>query len=147
LNLKDSGFAVLQPGPKKEKRRRCVPAFPIDERTAVKHRAIHSGVVGRRIDRELGGDFDPAKFRHRALWDEERGRVEMWLDSLEDQTVTIARLGMHVTLKRGESIHTENSYKYSEAEIDALAAAARLRVEGRWFDVERRFSETLLAPA
>jgi L-histidine N-alpha-methyltransferase len=38
-----------------------------------------------RVNRELGGDFDPAKFRHRALWDEERGRVEMWLDSLEEQ--------------------------------------------------------------
>jgi dimethylhistidine N-methyltransferase len=100
-----------------------------------------------RIDRELGGEFDPAKFRHRALWDEERGRVEMWLDSLEDQVVTIARLGLRVPLKRGESIHTENSYKYSEAEIDALAAAARLRVEARWFDGARRFSETLLAPA
>ncbi len=99
-----------------------------------------------RINRELGGDFDPARFRHRALWDEERGRVEMWLDSLEDQTVTIGRLALSVALRRGESIHTENSYKYSEAEIDALAAAARLRVEGRWFDGAHRFSETLLAP-
>jgi L-histidine N-alpha-methyltransferase len=100
-----------------------------------------------RIDRELGGDFDPAKFRHRALYDESLGRVEMWLDSLEEQVVTIARLGLRVALRRGESIHTENSYKYSEAEIDALAAAAGFAVEGRWFDGARRFSETLLAPA
>jgi L-histidine N-alpha-methyltransferase len=99
-----------------------------------------------RIDRELGGDFDPAKFRHRALYDEALGRVEMWLDSLEEQVVTIARLGLRVALRRGESIHTENSYKYSEAEIDALAAAAGFAVEGRWFDGARRFSETLLAP-
>src|SRR5262249_60257452 len=83
-----------------------------------------------RIDRELGGDFDPAKFRHRALYDEALGRVEMWLDSLEEQVVTIARLGLRVRLRRGEPIPPENSYKYAEAGVDAPAAAAGRRGAG-----------------
>lgn len=99
-----------------------------------------------RINEELQADFDLSAFKHRARWDETLGRIEMELESLKDQRVRIARLGLDVDLARGETIHTENSYKYSEAEIDALAAAAGLRVAGRWFDRARRFSETLLAP-
>lgn len=99
-----------------------------------------------RINRELGADFDLAAFRHRARYDEAAGRVEMFLDSLRDQGVRIGRLDFEVDFARGEAIHTENSHKYSEAEIDALAASAGLRVVARWFDRARFFSETLLAP-
>jgi dimethylhistidine N-methyltransferase len=98
-----------------------------------------------RINRELGGEFDLAAFRHRALYDEEWGRIEMYLDSRRRQQVCIAALGLVVPFEPGESIHTEYSYKYSPEEIERLANAARLRIERQWFDTARRFSLNLLA--
>ncbi len=99
-----------------------------------------------RINRELGGRFDLDTFRHRAVYDEAAGRVEMYLVSMQAQRVPIERLGLEVTFAAGEAIHTENSYKYAPSEIDALAEAAGLRVEQRWLDGGRRFSDNLLAP-
>lgn len=93
-----------------------------------------------RINRELGGDFELDGFRHRARYDECEGRVEMHLESLRDQRVRIAALGLELDFQAGETIHTENSYKYSPGEIDALAAAGGFEVEARWYDAERRFS-------
>jgi L-histidine N-alpha-methyltransferase len=101
----------------------------------------------RRINRELGGHFNPEAFRHRAVYNEQAGRVEMYLDSREDQRVRLDRLDLEVAFAAGEPIHTENSYKYSFAEIEALAAAAGLRVEAQWLDSEKRFSANLLAAA
>jgi dimethylhistidine N-methyltransferase len=98
-----------------------------------------------RINRELGGRFDLGTFRHRAIYHEDLGRVEMYLDSLCDQCVRIERLDLEVRFAAGEAIHTENSYKYSPAEIAALAEGAGLRLERQWLDREQRFSENLLA--
>lgn len=99
-----------------------------------------------RINRELGGGFDLATFRHRARYDEREGRVEMHLESLRDLRVPIAALGLELDFRAGETIHTENSYKYSLGEIDALAAAGGFEVESRWYDAERRFSLQTLRP-
>jgi L-histidine Nalpha-methyltransferase len=99
-----------------------------------------------RINRELGGHFDLSKFQHRATYNEKIGRVEMYLDSLCDQTVTIDQIKMNVPFARDEPIHTENSYKYSPEEIDGLAAQAGFVVEGRWLDANKRFSENLFRP-
>lgn len=96
-----------------------------------------------RINRELAGRFDLGKFRHRAIYDEAAGRVEMYLVSSCAQRVAIGRLGLEVEFAAGEAIHTENSYKYSWAEIDTLARAAGLRTEQRWLDAEGRFSLNL----
>jgi dimethylhistidine N-methyltransferase len=93
-----------------------------------------------RINRDLGGHFDLAAFRHRAVWNEAAGRVEIYIDSTRGQTVAIDALDMRVAFGAGESIHTENSHKYSLEEIDELAAAAGLAVNGRWLDARRRFS-------
>jgi L-histidine N-alpha-methyltransferase len=98
-----------------------------------------------RINRELGGRFDLDAFQHRAMYEEEIGRIEMYLVSAGAQRVRIERLGLTVPFAAGEAIHTENSYKYSLAEIDALAAAAGFRIERQWLDSGRRFSESLLA--
>ena len=98
-----------------------------------------------RIDSELGGGFDLQAFQHRARYDEERGRVEMHLVSLRAQRVRIDALGMEVVLAEGETIHTENSYKYSLDEIAALARDSGLRIERRWLDGDRRFASVLLA--
>ena len=99
-----------------------------------------------RINRELGGRFDLSRFRHRAIWREDPGRVEMHLESRERQEVPIERLGAVVRFDAGETIHTESSYKYSPGEIDALAAAAGFDVERRWTDEAGRFSVNLLSP-
>ena len=111
------------------------------------------GVTGRfnknllvRINRELDGHFDPDRFDHRAVYDEQAGRVEMYLVSREEQTVSIDALPLRVLFTAGESVHTENSYKYSPEEIASLADAAGFEVERRWRDRLDRFSENLFRP-
>jgi L-histidine Nalpha-methyltransferase len=100
-----------------------------------------------RINRELGGHFDLARFRHRAVYNEAAGRIAMYLVSSVAQRVRIDALDLEVAFAADEAIHTENSYKYSAAEIDSLASAAGLRREAEWLDSQRRFSLNLLAPA
>ncbi len=99
-----------------------------------------------RINRELGGHFDLDAFRHRAIYDEEHGRIEMYLVSRRAQQVRIDSLSLEISLQAGEAIHTENSYKYSSAEIEALASAAGLRITAQWLDSQERFSVNLMAP-
>lgn len=99
-----------------------------------------------RINRELEGNFDLDAFRHRAVYHEELGRMEMYLDSTRVQEVAIARLGLRVPFTAGEALHTEYSYKYSLEEIETLAAHAGLRLERQWLDAERRFSVNLFRP-
>jgi L-histidine Nalpha-methyltransferase len=113
-----------------------------------------SGVTARfnlnlltRINRELGGHFELSRFAHRAHWNERAGCVEMYLVSRGAQRVRIDDLGIDVGFSDGEAIHTESSYKYAPAEIDALAADASLAVEQRWTDGLGRFSLNLLAPS
>ena len=99
-----------------------------------------------RINRELGGHFDLDQFTHRAVYDESAGRIEMYLVSRRDQVVQIDALELDVAFVMGEAIHTENSYKYSDAEILSLAQAAGYAVERRWLDRAGRFSENLFRP-
>ncbi len=98
-----------------------------------------------RVNAELGADFEPERFRHVALYDEEEGRIEMHLESTRPQTVHVASLDLEVALASGERIHTEDSYKYSRAEIEELARAAGMRVERSWLDAAARFSVNLFA--
>ena len=103
--------------------------------------------VLERINRELGGRFDTARFRHRAVFREAEERVEMHLESLGDADVEVTGLGRSFPFRKGETIHTENSYKYSLGRISSLAAAAGLRVDMAWTDPRRYFSLNLLRPA
>jgi dimethylhistidine N-methyltransferase len=91
-----------------------------------------------RINRELDGDFDVARFRHHAFYNEAQGRVEMHLMSLRAQQVCIG--GQVFSFKEGETIHTENSYKYTQAEFRALAARAGFVTGEIWQDDEGLFS-------
>jgi dimethylhistidine N-methyltransferase len=91
-----------------------------------------------RINRELGADFDLAAFRHRAFYDQARGRVEMHLESQKAQAVTVG--GRSVQFRKGETIHTENSYKYSVREFQDLARTARLAPVECWTDADRLFA-------
>jgi L-histidine Nalpha-methyltransferase len=91
-----------------------------------------------RINRELGADFDLAAFAHRALYVRSRERVEMHLVSQEQQVV---RLGGSVfAFDRGETIHTECSYKYSPAHFGRLTARAGFTLASEWLDPNRHFS-------
>lgn len=97
-----------------------------------------------RINRELGGRFDPQNFEHRAVWNEAEGRIEMHLVSRIDQVVAVETLGRSFAFSAGESVHTESSYKYDEADIDAVAGAAGLRVLRRFEDAQGLFCVALL---
>lgn len=96
-----------------------------------------------RINRELGGHFDLSQFAHRAFFNDAESRMEMHLVSRVSQTVPIDALGLEVTFAAGETIHTENSYKYALEDVDALASAAGFRVEQRWTDAQARFADVL----
>lgn len=92
----------------------------------------------RRINLELGADFDVGRFRHYAFYHPRRGRIEMHLVS---QGVQVARLAGHtLRFAEGESIHTENSYKYTVEEFRALAGEAGWRAVACWRDGENLFS-------
>ncbi|HET9405396.1 MAG TPA: L-histidine N(alpha)-methyltransferase [Burkholderiales bacterium] len=90
-----------------------------------------------RINRELGADFDLAAFRHQAFYNEPLGRIEMHLLSLADQRVSIGR---HVIrFRAGETIHTENSCKYSVTGFQSLARGAGFDPAACWVDDGRLF--------
>jgi L-histidine Nalpha-methyltransferase len=91
-----------------------------------------------RINRELGADFDLRAFRHYAFYNAPLGRIEMHLVSLKPQRVNLGRY--RFTFEAGESIHTENSCKYSAPEFQALAARAGFRGAKVWLDRRGLFS-------
>jgi dimethylhistidine N-methyltransferase len=91
-----------------------------------------------RINRELGADFDLRSFAHYASYNARHGRIEMHLISLEDQTVKISR--NRFRFERGESIHTENSYKYSRHGFRSLAANAGFTQTRCWTDRKGLFA-------
>jgi dimethylhistidine N-methyltransferase len=90
-----------------------------------------------RINRELGADFQLHQFRHHAFYNEELGRIEMHLVSLQNQTVQIGETT--ITFTEDETIHTENSYKYSPEEFAVLAANAGFELQAMWTDEQRLF--------
>ncbi|HEY8183765.1 MAG TPA: L-histidine N(alpha)-methyltransferase [Thermoanaerobaculia bacterium] len=97
-----------------------------------------------RINRELGGHFDLSKFAHRAFFNEEKSRIEMHLVSLERQTVAIDALRIQVSLEKSETIHTENSYKYAESDLELLAREAGFAIEESWRDSASGFIDMLM---
>jgi len=98
-----------------------------------------------RINRELGGDFALDRFRHRAVYNVRRGRIEMYLVSLEPQTVHVG--DAEFAFDPGEAIRTEYSYKFSLEEFARLAGKARLRVDRTWTDSQGCFSVQWLTAA
>ena len=108
----------------------------------------HRGVTARfnlnileRLNREIGADFAPEKWRHEAIWDEEPSRIEMRLVSRENQTVSLG--GETVWFGRGEWIVTEWSHKYSDAALAGLAHRAFWCVEKNWSDPKNWFAVQL----
>lgn len=98
-----------------------------------------------RINRELEGNFDVNKFEHKAFYNESGGRVEMHLVSKEMQEVTIAHIGETISFEEGESIHTENSYKFTLKSIEKLVEDT-FDIERIWTDKKKWYSVIMLAP-
>ena len=116
-----------------------------DERVLYQAYNDAAGVTARfnlnvlhRINRELGGNFDLSAFTHRAIYNRERHRVEMHLISRKAQTVRVQGRGF--SFRAGESIHTENSYKYSLERFTALAQGSGWTPRECWTDSAGMFS-------
>ena len=90
------------------------------------------------INRELGGTFDPAAFAHRAVWNAKESRIEMHLESTRDQIVMVGDYGFRFAA--GETIHTENSYKYPPQAFEMIARRAGWTVAQRWVSEEPAFA-------
>lgn len=97
-----------------------------------------------RINAELGADIDVTAWRHRAIWNDARARIEMHLEAVRDMAFTVA--GQTFSFRAGETIHTENSHKYGERDARLLLLAAGWGVARQWTDDEGCFS-ILLAEA
>ena len=97
-----------------------------------------------RLNREAGADFDLRAFDHRAVWNDAESRIEMHLVSRREQQVRIA--GHTIQFAHGETIHTENSYKYAPEHFAGLAEAAGWHCAELWTDPRHLFSLHLLEP-
>jgi dimethylhistidine N-methyltransferase len=95
-----------------------------------------------RINRELEGDFDPDSFAHRAVWNAAESRIEMHLISTRNQYVRIG--GERIFFAEGRSIHTENSYKFTETMFAEIAGRAGWQVETSWVSDQQPFAMFLL---
>jgi len=100
-----------------------------------------------RLNRDLGTDFDPAAFGHRAIWNPTESRIEMHLQSLVDQRVHLPAdsespaITLHFTA--GETIHTENSYKFAPDSIAAILTPAGFQTTQTFEDPDHLFAVTL----
>ena len=90
------------------------------------------------LNQMLDGTFDITRFEHHAFYNEEKGRIEMHLRSQLDQLVQVG--DVTVPFKQGETIHTENSYKYSKEEFETLARQSGFHPVNCWMDSDERFS-------
>jgi L-histidine Nalpha-methyltransferase len=105
--------------------------------------AFNLNLLGR-INRELGADFDLARFEHDARWNYEERRIEMHLRSMQRQSVKIPAANLHVMFNQGETIWTESSHKYRPEEVVRMAERTGFRCEGQWMDDEWAFTQNLL---
>ena len=99
-----------------------------------------------RINRDLAGHFDLNAFEHLAFYNESAGRIEMHIRSCRAQTVSIDRLGIAVRFAQGETIHTENSYKFSKDEIAGLGLRTGFRLDRHWRDGRGLYSVNVFRP-
>ena len=95
-----------------------------------------------RINRELGADFDPCAFHHNAIWNKEESRIEMHLVSDKAQSISVN--GHSFRFRKGETIHTENSYKFTPDRLTKLAEDAGWSVRQLWADEAFPFAVALL---
>ena len=92
----------------------------------------------KRINEELDADFDLSAFRHQAFYNDRRGRIEMHIVSLKNQAAQLN--GTSIRFDEGETIHTENSYKFTIEEFQRLAENAGFEPVKAWTDPDNLFS-------
>lgn len=97
-----------------------------------------------RINAELDGRIDVSAWRHKAIWNDARGRIEMHLEAAHDTRFTVS--GRRFAFRAGETIHTENSHKYGQRDARLLLLAAGWGVVREWSDADDKFA-ILLAEA
>jgi dimethylhistidine N-methyltransferase len=121
-----------------------------DEATLVRAYDDKAGVTAafnmnllHRLNRELGADFDTDCFCHRARWNRLESRMEMHLESTCDQEVCIEAADVRVRFSAGETIHTENSYKFTRRTLRALLEDAGFSLEQTWTDPREWYALTL----
>jgi dimethylhistidine N-methyltransferase len=91
-----------------------------------------------RMNRELEADFDLDRFRYVGFYNEDMGRIEIYIESLQDQTVTVA--GEKFRFRKGERLHSEYSCKYDIEDFQALAKSAGFQPQAWWSDEKQLFS-------
>ena len=96
-----------------------------------------------RINRELGGNFDLWAFGLRSVYKEEAGAVEVYLESLRSQSVTISSLGMTVDFAAGEWMHMEHSYKFDVEGLNQMGSQSGFGLDRTWLDSKGLFSSNL----
>jgi L-histidine Nalpha-methyltransferase len=99
-----------------------------------------------RINKELDGEFDLENFRHSAYYNIVKNRIEMHIISKIKQSVKVGKLNQVFDFEKGETIHTENSYKYSLKSIEQLANKSNLRVAKNFLDKNEWYNLALLTP-
>ena len=99
--------------------------------------------VLHRLNRELGANFDTSCFRHRALWNSTESRIEMHLESTQEQDVSIQHAELDLHFKRCETIHTENSYKFTDQGIRSLLEDAGFEIGRAWKDSLKWYTVTV----
>jgi dimethylhistidine N-methyltransferase len=97
-----------------------------------------------RINRELEGEFNISNFEHKSFYNIHKHRIEMHLESKLDQQVRIGAIGKMFYFKKGETIHTENSYKYSLPRLNRLVKKAGLQVIRNFTDPNKQYTLLLL---
>jgi dimethylhistidine N-methyltransferase len=97
-----------------------------------------------RINRELEGEFNLSSFEHKSFYNVHKHRIEMHLKSKLDQQVRIGAIGKMFYFNKGETIHTENSYKYSLHRLNKLITKAGLQVIRNFTDPEEQYTLILL---
>lgn len=90
-----------------------------------------------RLNRELGANFALDAFEHRAVWNASERRMEMHLDSQRRQSAWIPSLDREFSFRPGESIHTENSYKFTPGDVADMLMEAGFDLERSWYDADR----------
>ena len=98
-----------------------------------------------RINSELDSNFNVDKFAHHAVYNQDKNRVEIYLRSLENQTVDITKAGIALKIKQNELIHTENSHKYTIPKIKEIFSRTGFRIRDMWFDEKQYFCLILLS--
>jgi L-histidine Nalpha-methyltransferase len=96
-----------------------------------------------RLNRELGANFDADCFRHRVLWNSIESRIEMHLESTQEQHISIERADFDLHLIPRETIHTENSYKFTDQGIRTLLGEVGFEIRGSWKDSRGWYTLTL----